>query len=71
MKKLTATFVVAAMLLATPAVHARMLKKLVIVAAVVVGAKAMAKNKKDKNEQAKNNGQNGQNGQNDKNRRDQ
>ena len=68
MKKLTATFVVAAMLLATPAVHARMLKKLVIVAAVVAGAKAIAMNKKDKNEQAKNNGQNGQN---DKNRRDQ
>ena len=68
MKKLTATFVVAAMLLATPAVHARMLKKLVIVAAVVVGAKAMAKNKKDNNEQAKHNGQNGQH---DKNRREQ
>lgn len=68
MKKLTAAFVVAAMLLATPVVHARVMKKLAIVAAVVVGAHAMAKNKKEKNEQT---GQKDQPAKNDKNRREQ
>ena len=50
------------MLLAAPAAQARVFKKLAIVAAAVaVGAKALAKHKKEKNEQA------GRNGQSDKN----
>ena len=62
MKKLTAAFVVAAMLLAAPAAQARVFKKLAIVAAAVaVGTKALAKHKKERNEQV------GRNGQSDKN----
>ncbi len=68
MKKLTTALIVAAMLATAPVVHARVFKKLAIVAAVVVGAQAMAKNKKETNEQA---GHNGQPAKNDKNRREQ